>query len=116
MDRSEEINIVDKFKFRLLTQVNYALSQKQRQGTETLKYTLIEYPNTKNHSNQQKPIKNSPVSQHIMIIYYITRRTKKNCWQTKVMLHSFRDCSEIDINFLSYRGKYILIKNTKQKN
>lgn len=79
MDRSEEINIVNKFKFRLLTQVNYALSQKQRQGTETLKYTLIEYPNTKNHSNQQKPIKNSPVSQHIMIIYYITRRTKKNC-------------------------------------
>lgn len=47
MDRSEEINIVNKFKFRLLTQANYALSQKQRQGTETLKYTLIEYPNTK---------------------------------------------------------------------
>ena len=47
MDRSEEINIVNKFKFRLLTQVNYAPSQKQRQGTETLKYTLIEYPNTK---------------------------------------------------------------------
>ena len=30
MDRSEEINIVNKFKFRLLTQANYALSQKTK--------------------------------------------------------------------------------------